>query len=163
LAPAFPPFSSPPLNEAPPKLKTELAAAADDDDDDDDGISNPLTDGGGAVAGLALAPLPKENPPAAGLAAPLPKEKLPAGLAAPLPKEKLPAGLAAPLPKEKLPAGLAALPKEKPPAGATAGLALLVGVPKPVKKGERKMERRGERKSDFCVTKKSNLLPKACH
>ena len=133
MAPAFPPFSSPPLNEAPPKLKTELDAA-----DVDDGISNPLTDGGGAVAGLALAPLPKENPPAA-------------GLAAPLPKEKLPAGLAAPLPKEKLPAGLAALPKEKPPAGATAGLALLVGVPKPVEKGERKMERRGERKSDFCV------------
>ena len=128
----------------------ELDAAADDDVDD--GISNPLTDGGGAVAGLALAPLPKENPPAAGLAAPLPKEKLPAGLAAPLPKEKLPAGLAALLPKEKLPAGLAApLLKEKLPAGATAGLALLVGVPKPVEKGERKMERRGERKSDFCV------------
>ena len=147
MAPAFPPFSSPPLNEAPPKLKTELDAAADDDD----GISNPLTDGGGAVAGLALAPLPKENPPAAGLAAPLPKEKLPAGLAAPLPKEKLPAGLA-PLPKEKPPAGLAApLLKEKLPAGATAGLALLVGVPKPVEKGERKMERRGERRSDFCV------------
>ena len=70
LAPASPPFSSPPPNEAPPKLKTELAAAADDDDDD--GISNPLTDGG-AVAGLALAPLLKENPPA-GLV-PLPKEK----------------------------------------------------------------------------------------
>ena len=71
MAPAFPPFSSPPLNEAPPKLKTELDAAADDDVDD--GISNPLTDGGGAVAGLALAPLLKENPPA-GLV-PLPKEK----------------------------------------------------------------------------------------
>ena len=111
LAPASPPFSSPPPNEAPPKLKTELAAAADDDD----GISNPLTDGGGAVAGLALAPLPKENPPAAGLAAPLPKEKPPAGLAAAalLPKENPPAGLAAPLPKENPPAGLVPLPKEK--------------------------------------------------
>ena len=116
MAPASPPFSSPPPpfvgcktaafswpndgdvigwpNEAPPKLKTGLDAPADDDDDD---ISNPLTVGAAAVAGLALAPLPKEKPPA----------------------------------------GLALLPNEKPPAGGGAALALLVGEPKPVWKRER--------------------------
>ena len=162
MTPAFPPFSSPPLNEAPPKLKTELDAAADDDDDD--GISNPLTDGGGAVAGLALAPLPKENPPAGLVLVPLPKEKLPAGLAAPLPKEKPPAGVVPvpTVPKEKPPAGLAPLPKEKPPAGlvplskeklpavATAGLALLVGVPKPVERREKKRKNRREKIRFLC-------------